>query len=178
MKATWSLNRIIPQTGEEHAKNKEPTNPTALHTPIQKQTAKHCLTLLWDALLGHSCRARSCGTVSWELAETCQSEHFGRVSSKSHTSSLQSERFARDALHKSGATAPKTSVLYETCSKSHASSLPNNPRRAFRTRHPPKVNRGVLSERTHQAALPRSFAIPAPENRSRQSKWHSDIRLR
>ena len=48
------------------------------------------------------------------------------------------------------------------------------PKRAFRTRLPqkltcqsPKVKRKHPSEHTHQAALPSSFAIPAPPNNTR-----------
>ena len=96
------------------------------------------------------------------------------TSSKSHASSLQNERFVRDFLQKSHVKSPKrafrtrlppkvtrqvskTSVSYETSSKSHASSLQNerfvrdflqkshvkSPKRAFRTRLPPKVTRQV-----------------------------------
>ena len=119
-----------------------------------------CRTLLWDTLVGHS---------SYE------------TSSKSHTSILQNERFVRDFLQKSHVKSPKrafrtrlppkvtcqvsktsmskTSVSYDTSSKSHVSSLQNehvqnerfvrdflqkshvkSPKRAFRTRlQPPKV---------------------------------------
>ena len=40
-------------------------------------------------------------------------------------------------------------------------------KRAFRTRLPPKVKRKHPSEHTHRAALPSSFAIPAPPNNTR-----------
>ena len=40
-------------------------------------------------------------------------------------------------------------------------------KRAFRTRLPPKVKRKHPSEHTHHAALPSSFAIPAPPNNIR-----------
>ena len=55
----------------------------------------------------------------------------------------------------------KTSVLYETSSKTHTSK---SAKRAFRTRLPPKVKREHPSEHTHHAALPSSFASPAPPN--------------
>ena len=58
----------------------------------------------------------------------------------------------------------KTSVSYETSSKTHTSK---SPKRAFRTRLPPKVKRKHPSEHTHHAALPGSFAIPAPPNNIR-----------
>ena len=58
----------------------------------------------------------------------------------------------------------KTSVSYETSSKTHASK---SAKRAFRTRLPPKVKRKHPWEHTHHAALPSSFAIPAPPNNIR-----------
>ena len=54
----------------------------------------------------------------------------------------------------------KTSVSYETSSKTHTSK---SAKRAFRTRLPPKVKRKHPSEHTHHA----SFAIPAPPNNIR-----------
>ena len=58
----------------------------------------------------------------------------------------------------------KASVSYETSSKTHTSK---SAKRAFRTRLPPKVKRKHPSEQTHHAALPSSFAIPAPPNNIR-----------
>ena len=58
----------------------------------------------------------------------------------------------------------KTSASYETSSKTHSSK---SAKRAFRTRLPPKVKRKHPSEHTHHAALPSSFAIPAPPNNVR-----------
>ena len=59
----------------------------------------------------------------------------------------------------------KTSVSYETSSlKTHTSKFA---KRAFRTILPPKVKRKHPSEHTHHAALPSSFAIPAPPNNIR-----------
>ena len=58
----------------------------------------------------------------------------------------------------------KTSVSYETSSKTRTSK---SAKRAFRTRLPPKVKRKHPSEHTHHAALPSSFAIPAPPNNIR-----------
>ena len=91
--------------------------------------------------MGHSCRAHS----SYE------------TSSKSHAARLQDERFVRDFLQKSRVKFLKTSVSYETSSKIHTSSLQNerfvrdflqkshvkSPKRAFRTRLPPKFTRQV-----------------------------------
>ena len=96
-------------------------------------------------------------------------------------SSLQSERFVRDFLQKSHVKYPKralrtrlppkvtcqvskTSVSYETSSKTHVSK---SLKRAFRVRLPPKVKRKHPSEHTHHAALPSSFASPAPPNNTR-----------
>ena len=129
--------------------------------------------------MGHSCRAHS----SYE------------TSSKSHAARLQDERFVRDFLQKSRVKSQKrafrtrlppkvtrqvskTSVSYETSSKSHASSLKNiekrafrtrlpqkshvkSPKRAFRTRLPPKVTRQVpktsvsyeTSSKTHMSTV-------------------------
>ena len=103
------------------------------------------------------------------------------TSSKSHMSSLQNERFVRDFLQKSHVKSPKrafrtrlppkvtcqvpiTSVSYETSSKTHMSK---SAKRTFRTRLPPKVQQKHPSEHTHHAALPSSFAIPAPPNDTR-----------
>ena len=62
----------------------------------------------------------------------------------------------------------KTSVSYETSSKTHTSK---SAKRAFCTRLLPKVKRKHPSEHTHththHAALPSSFAIPAPPNNIR-----------
>ena len=133
-----------------------------------------------NSLVGHSCREHS----SYE------------TSSKSHAARLQDERFVRDYfLQKSRVKSQKrafrtrlppkvtrqvskTSVSYETSSKSHAARLQDerfvrdflqksrvkSQKRAFRTRLPPKVQRKHPSEHPHHAALPRSFAIPAPPN--------------
>ena len=132
--------------------------------------------------MGHSCRAHS----SYE------------TSSKSHAARLQDERFARDFLQKSRVKSQKrafrtrlppkvtrqvskTSVSYETSSKSHAARLQDerfvrdflqksrvkSQKRAFRTRLPPQVQRKHPSEHTHHAALPSNFAIPAPPSNTR-----------
>ena len=94
---------------------------------------------------------------------------------------IQNEQFVRDFLQKSHVKSPKralrtrlpqkvtrhvskTSLSYETSSKTHTSK---SAKRAFRTRIPPKVKRKHPSEHTHHAALPCSFAIPAPPNNIR-----------
>ena len=140
--------------------------------------------------------ARSAHTL-----ENTRSSHASiscETSSKSHASSLPNERFVRDLLQKSHVKSPKrafrtrppqkvtrqvskTSVSYETSSKSHTSSLQNerfvrdflkkspvkSPKRAFRTSLPPKVKRKHPSEHTHHAVLPSSFTIAAPANNTR-----------
>ena len=137
--------------------------------------AYSCRTLLSDTLVGQSCKGHSCGTLLWRTTKV----------SKSQPSRLQNERFVRDFLQNSRVNAPKrafctrlpqthacrrpppkvtrpvskTTVSYETSSKSHMSK---SPKQAFRMRLPPKVK--WPSEHTHQAALPSSFAIPAPPN--------------
>ena len=70
----------------------------------------------------------------------------------------------------------KTSLSYETSSKTPTSKSAT---RAFRTRLPPKVKRKHPSEHTHHAALPSSFAIPAPPNNIRShanSQAHDSLR--
>ena len=66
----------------------------------------------------------------------------------------------------------KTSVSYETSSKTHTSK---SAKRAFRTRLPPKVKRKHPSEHTHHAALPSSFAIPAPPNNIRSHAINPNV---
>ena len=73
--------------------------------------------------------------------------------------------------------SPKRAFSYETSSKTHRSK---SAKRAFRTRLPPKVKRKHPSEHTHHAALPSSFAIPAPPDNIRShanSKCDSDTHL-
>ena len=107
-----------------------------------------CGTLLWNTLVGHSCRDTVCPHTRSSHASVSY-----ETSSKSHASRLQDERFARDFLLKSRVKSPKRSVSYETSSKSHTSSLQNerfvrdllqkphvkSPKRAFRTRLPQKL---------------------------------------
>ena len=77
---------------------------------------------------------------------------FGARSFQSHPSFLQNEHCVRNFLK-----------------NSHLKSA----KQAFRTRLPPKVTRDVCktsvspTERTHQVALPGSFAILAPPNNTR-----------
>ena len=66
----------------------------------------------------------------------------------------------------------KTSVSYETSSKTHTSK---SAKRAFHTRLLPKVKPKHPSEHTHHAALPSSFAIPAPPNNIAMGQGHSPL---
>ena len=84
------------------------------------------------------------------------------ATSVSHDLQKSCERFVRD--FQVTRQVSKTSVSYETSSKTHMSK---SAKRAFRTRLPPKVKRKHPSEHTHHAALPSSFAIPAPPNHTR-----------
>ena len=74
-----------------------------------------CRTLLWDTPVGHTLRTRLPPKVT---LRGCKTSVSYETSSKSHASSLKNERFARDFLQKSHVKSPK---------------------RAFRTRLPPKV---------------------------------------
>ena len=72
----------------------------------------------------------------------------------------------------------KTSVSYETSSKTHTSK---SAKRAFRTRLPPKVKRKHPSEHTHTSRSPaKQFRDSSPSKQhplTRQSQWDSDIHL-
>ena len=74
-----------------------------------------CRTLLWDTPVGHTLRTRLPPKVTLRGGKTSVSYE---TSSKSHASSLKNERFFGDFLQKSHVKSPK---------------------RAFRTRLPPKV---------------------------------------
>ena len=146
---------------------------------------RSCRTLLWDTPVGHTLRTRLPPKVT---LRGCKTSVSYETSSKSHAPSLKNERFVRDFLQKSHVKSPKrafrtrlppkvtcqvpkTSVLYETSSKTHMSK---SAKRTSRTRLPPKVQRKHPSEHTHHAALPSSFAIPAPPNdlRHRGAEFH------
>ena len=123
-----------------------------------------CGTLLSDTLVGHSCGTLlqdSCGTLWGGLLSVAFCDSLGTLSwgtlvghpcllekSRVTVSRLQNERFVRDPFQKSRVMSPKrafrtrlppklairvskTSVSYDTPSKSHASK---SPKVAFRTR--------------------------------------------
>ena len=127
-------------------------------------------TLLWDTLVGHccgTCGRHSYGTLLWDtlVGYSCRTLLWDTLVGHScGTLLLQKSRCeaARRAFRtrlppKVTRQVSKTSVSYETSSKSHTSSLPNErfvrdflqksrceaARRAFRTRLPPKVTRQV-----------------------------------
>ena len=118
-----------------------------------------CGTLLWDTLIGHSCGTlltlvrHSCGRLLWDTLVGHSSRTLLWDTPVGHT--LRTRLPPKVTLR-----GCKTSVSYETSSKSHASSLKNerfvgdflqkshvkSPKRAFRTRLPPKVQRKHPSE--------------------------------
>ena len=87
-----------------------------------------------------------------------------RLPSKSHASSLQNKRFARDLLQKSRVKSPKRMFFVRDF-------LQNSPVKVSKSsiwyETSSKVKREAPSEHIHQAALPSSFAIPAPPNNAR-----------
>ena len=133
-----------------------------------------CRTLLWDTLVVHS---------SYE------------TSSKSQTSSLQNERFVRDFLQKSHVKSPtracrtrlppkvtcqvsKTSVSYETSSKTHSrQSLQNE----HFVRYFLQQSSGNTHRSTHTSRSPaKQFRESSPSKQhpfTRQSHCDSDIHL-
>ena len=133
-------------------------------------------TLLWNTLVGHSCRTllwdtlvgHSCGTIALSPAFRALDTHDLRRGLRAHGTNrtlacIWCTRHARSP-QRVARQVSKTSVSYETSSKTHTSK---SAKRAFRTRLPPKVKRKHPSEHTHHAALPSSFAIPAPPNNIR-----------
>ena len=134
--------------------------------------------------MGHSCRAHSSyETSSKSHAARLQDERFVRDFLQKSRVKSQKRAFRTRLLPKVTHQVSKTSVSYGTSSKSHMSS-PQNERfvsrlpqklhmsnvcktNDFDTRLPPKVQRKHASEHAHHAALPSSFAIPAPPNNTR-----------
>ena len=128
--------------------------------------------------MGHSCRtllwtisAEGCarmGQIALSPALRALDAHDLRRGSRVHGSNRTLACISRTRRARSpqrvARQVSKTSVSYETSSKTHTSK---SAKRAFRTRLPPKVKRKHPSEHTHHAALPSSFAIPAPPNNIR-----------
>ena len=126
-----------------------------------------CGTLLWDTLAGYSS-----SSPDTETKVALQGRQFSASRSPDTPRTkvvLQSRQCISRARHarcpqRVARQVSKTSASYETSSKTHTSK---SAKRAFRTRLPPKVKRKHHSEHTHHAALPSSFAIPAPPNNIR-----------
>ena len=143
-----------------------------------------CRTLLWDTLVGPSCGTLLWGTlfvrdflqksrceaarrafrtrlppkVTRQVSKTSVSYE---TSSKSHTSSLQNERFVRDFLQKSHVKSPKRAFCTRLPQKLTCQSLQNE-----------RFARDFLqksSGNTHRSThiTQPSFAIPAPPNDTR-----------
>ena len=112
-----------------------------------------CRTLLWETLVG-----QSCGTLLWDTLarDSCWKIWYH---TPSHTSSLQNERFIR---HPS--TLQNERVVRDFLRKSK-----HRAQQAFRTRLLPK--REASSKRFH------SPSPSKPQLLTRQSQWHSDIRV-
>ena len=122
----------------------------ALHTHDLRRGLRARGTNRTLACISRTRRARSPQRVAraWDKSHSrLHLVHSTRtISAEGCASSLQNERFVRDFLQKSRVKSPK---------------------RACRTRLPPKVKRKHPSEHTHHAALPSSFASPAPPNNTR-----------
>ena len=141
-KSAWHCADVIPPHGPPHTRSKRITRyQQSSRSPVaRRDTSKsHTSSQSPKRVL----RSRRPQTLTLEVRKASVSHE---TSSKSHTPSLQNERFVRDFLKNSHVKVCK---------------------QAFRTRLPPKVKREAPSEHKHQAALPSSFAIPAPPNNTR-----------
>ena len=103
------------------------------------------------ACISRTRHARSPQRVARAWVKSHSRLHFAHstraISAEGCASSLQNERFVRDFLKNSHVKVCKTSVSYETSSKSQAET--------------------PIGAHTHHAALPSSFVIPAPPNNIR-----------
>ena len=98
-----------------------------------------CKTFLWDTPVGYTLRTRLPPKVT---LRGCKTSVSYETSSKSHASSLKNERFVRDFLQKTHVKSPK---------------------RAFRTRLPPKVTCQVPKQ-TIRTRLPQKLSCQSPQN--------------
>ena len=164
-------------------------------THLSDTLARHtCETLLWDTHVGHSYGTllwdtlvgRSCGALLWDtlaghslwdtlVGHSCRALFVRDFLQKSHVkspkrafrtrlppkvvSSLQNERFVRDFLQNSHVKVCKTSISYETSSKSQAET----PIGAHTSRSPAKQFRESSPSKQHPF--------------TRQSQCDSDIHL-
>ena len=113
-----------------------------------------CRKLLWDTLVGHSCVTLLQDTL---VGHSCRAHSSYETSSKKSRCEAARRAFRTRLPPKVTRQVSKTSVSYETSSKIHTSSLQNerfvrdflqkshvkSPKRAFRTRLPPKFTRQV-----------------------------------
>ena len=116
--------------------------------------------------MGHSCGTleavlRACRTrrPPKVTLRGCKTSVSYETSSTSHASSLQNERFVVTCQ------VSKTSVSYETSSKTHMSKSAKMSI-SYETSSKSQAETPI-AEHTHHAALPSSFAIPAPPNKIR-----------
>ena len=176
--ATWSAHTL------EAVRTRRPpkVTRTVSKTSVSYETSK--------SRFGRAFRTRLFLQKSW--LRVCKTSVSYETSSKSHVYCLQNERFARDFLQKSHVKSAKrafrtrlppkvtrqvckTSVSYETSSKSHTSCLQNEGfvRDLLKNSHVKVCKLNVSHETSsksqaeHHAALPSSFAIPAPPNNTR-----------
>ena len=148
-----------------------------------------CGAFLWDTFVGHSWWTLLCGTateVSKNQPSHLKAGVLHKTSSKSHTSRLQNEHCARDCFQNSLVKSPKRAWRTRFSQKTHTSSLYHerfvrDVLQKSRVQSHVKVSKPSISHetssksqagkpigaRTHQAALPSSFAIPAPPNNAR-----------
>ena len=141
-------------------------------------------TLIRDTLVGHFLQKSRCEAarqafrtrlppkVTRQVSKTSVSNE---TSSKSHTSSLQNERFVRDFLQKSHVKPPKTSVSYETSSKTHKVCKTNVSHEAS-SKSPAETPIGAHTSRSPA----KQFRDSSPSKQhplTRQSQCDSDIHL-
>ena len=142
-----------------------------------------CRTLAWDALVGHSPTmlgwdtlvGHSHGTLSWHTLscdplswDTLVAHASGALLllPKSHTSSLQNERFVRDILQKSRVKVPKIRAFRQRSGKSHQRQRIRQPCQAASQTQPLKTITADASIQISQRhSPPPNFAtsrFPAP----------------
>ena len=154
-KSAWHCADVIPPHGPPHTRSKRITRyQQSSRSPVaRRDTSKsHTSSQSPKRVL----RSRRPQTLTLEVRKASVSHE---TSSKSHTPSLQNERFVRDFLKNSHVKVCKTSVSHKASSKSQAGSsigaqTSSSPAQQFRDSSPSKQ---------HPLA--------------RQSQCHSDIHL-
>ena len=126
-----------------------------------------CRTLLWDTLVGHTLHTRLPPKVTLRGCDFLQKTHV-----KSPKRAFRT-RLPPKVTHQ----VPKSSVSYETSSKTHMSK---SAKRTFRTRLPPKVKRkhpiGAHTSRSPAKQF-RDSSSSIQHPLTRQSQCDSDIHL-